>query len=64
MGVAAKEFDRSNAEEEIRAAMTAASPEARELVKSVLSIERDKLHMKLPRHVIEEITEAVEDIVQ
>lgn len=55
---------RSSTEEEIRAAIASASPEAREVVKEVLQIEREKLHMKLPRGVIEEITDAVEAIVQ
>lgn len=58
-----EEIDRTAVAAEIRSIILAASPEARELVRRVIEIEREKLHMKLPRHAIEEIAEALEAIV-
>lgn len=39
------------------------SPEARRLVGRVIRLERDKLHMSLPRGINDDIEEAVEEVV-
>ena len=57
-------LDRGEVEAAIRSVIADASPEVRELVKEVVDIERGKLHMKLPRDVINDLADAVERIVR
>ncbi len=41
-----------------------ASPEAREIIERVLQAERDKLYMKNPRNINDDILKIIKDVVQ
>jgi hypothetical protein len=58
--MANESLNQSSVEERIRELMSDASPEVRQIVGETLRIERDKLHMKLPRNVVEELVDAIE----
>jgi hypothetical protein len=49
--------------EQIQALLQEASPEAQEVVAQVLRLEKEKLHLKLPRGVVEDITDVIKRLV-
>jgi hypothetical protein len=49
---------------EIQSILGSASPEVQQIVAEVLRLERDKLHLKLPRGIVEDITDLVKKIVK
>jgi hypothetical protein len=50
--------------EQVQEIARAASPEARQVITEVLRVERDKLHLKLPRGIVQDITDIVKKIVK
>jgi hypothetical protein len=49
---------------EIQSILGSASSEVQQVVAEVLRLERDKLHLKLPRGIVEDITDLVKKIVK
>lgn len=49
---------------EIQSILGSTSPEVQQVVAEVLRLEREKLHLKLPRHIVEDITDLVKKIVK
>lgn len=54
----------SDTREQVQELVRSASPEAQRVVAEVLRLERDKLHLKLPRGIVEDITDLVKKIVK
>ncbi|MBO0799405.1 MAG: hypothetical protein J2P31_11350 [Blastocatellia bacterium] len=54
----------SDTREQIQELVRSASPEVQQVVADVLRLERDKLHLKLPRGIIEDITDLVKKAVK
>lgn len=50
--------------QEIQDPITSASPEVQEIIERVLQAERDKLYMKNPRHINDDILKIIKDVVQ
>jgi hypothetical protein len=50
--------------EQIQTMVRSAPPEVQEVIAEVLRLERDKLHLKLPRGIVEDITDLVKKIVK
>lgn len=53
----------ADSREQIQAMIREAPAEVRALVAEVLRLERDKLHLKLPRGIVEDITDLARKIV-
>lgn len=53
----------ADSREQIHAMIRDAPAELREVVAQVLRLEGDKLHLKLPRGIVEDITDLVKRIV-
>jgi hypothetical protein len=53
----------ADSREQIHAMIRDAPAELRQVVAEVLRLERDKLHLKLPRGIVEDITDLVRKIV-
>jgi hypothetical protein len=51
-------------EEEVRSILAELSEEERELLSRVLDVERDKLHMKVPHGVNDELSEVIEQTIE
>ena len=49
---------------EIQSILGSTSPEVQRVVAEVLRLEREKLHLKVPRHIVEDITDLVKKIVK
>ncbi len=50
--------------QEIQDPITNASPEVQEIIERVLQAERDKLYMKNPRNINDDILRIIKDVVQ
>ena len=50
--------------EEIQDPITSATPEVKEIIERVLQAERDKLYMKNPRNINDDILKIIKDVVQ
>ncbi len=50
--------------EQVQELVRSASPEVQQVVAEVLRLERDKLHLKLPRGIVDDITDLVKRIVK
>lgn len=55
-----KQNDLSNIQEPI----TNASPEIKEIIEQVLKLEKEKLYLKTPRHINEDILHIIKQIIQ
>lgn len=44
--------------------LTTATPEVQEIVKRVLQLEKDKLYLKNPRHINDDVLQIVKEVVQ
>lgn len=49
---------------EIQSILGSESSEVQQVVAEVLRLERDKLHLKLPRGIVEDITDLVKKIIK
>lgn len=50
--------------DEIQEPITSASPAVREIIERVLQLEKDKLYLKNPRHINDDILKIIKDTVQ
>ncbi|MGF1540283.1 MAG: hypothetical protein ACFCU5_07500 [Pleurocapsa sp.] len=48
----------------IQAPITTASPEVKEIIERVLKIEKDKLYLKTPRNINEDILKIIKQVIQ
>lgn len=48
---------------DVQEPITSAPPEVRELIERVLQAERDKLYMRIPRNINDDILKAIKDVV-
>ncbi len=44
--------------------ITDASPEVREIIRAVLQLEKDKLYLKTPRNINEDILNIIKQVIQ
>lgn len=49
---------------DVQEPITSASPEVRQIIEQVLQAEKDKLYMKFPRHINDDILRIVKEAVQ
>lgn len=54
----------SDTREQVQELVKSASQEVQHVVAEVLRLERDKLHLKLPRGIVEDITDLVKKSVR
>ncbi len=50
--------------DEVQEPITSAQPEVRQIIELVLQAEKDKLYMKNPRHINDDILKIVKEAVQ
>jgi hypothetical protein len=49
---------------DVQEPITSAPPEVRQIIEQVLQAEKDKLYMKIPRHINDDILRIVKEAVQ
>ena len=57
------EIDKTNLGH-IQAPITTASPEVQAIIQQVLQVEKDKLYLKNPRNINEDILQIIKNIIQ
>jgi hypothetical protein len=50
--------------QKIQEPITAAPPEVREILEKVLQLEKDKLYLKAPRNINDDILKIIKEVVQ
>ncbi|MBW4574431.1 MAG: hypothetical protein KME08_04015 [Aphanothece sp. CMT-3BRIN-NPC111] len=50
--------------DDVQQPITDAPPEVREIIERVLQAEKDKLYMKNPRHINDDILQIIKEVVQ
>lgn len=50
--------------DDVQQPITDAPPEVREIIERVLQAEKDKLYMKTPRHINDDILQIIKEVVQ
>ncbi len=50
--------------DDVQEPITNASPEIRAIIKRVLQLEKDKLYLKTPRNINEDILKIIKDVIQ
>ena len=50
--------------DDVQQPITDAPPEVREIIERVLQAEKDKLYMKNPRHINDDILKIIREVVQ
>jgi hypothetical protein len=49
---------------DVQQPITDASPEVRQIIQRVLQAEKDKLYMRTPRHINDDILQIIKEVVQ
>lgn len=49
---------------DVQEPITSASPEVRQIIERVLQAEKDKLYMKVPRNINDDILKIIKEVVQ
>ncbi len=57
-------FPNSSQSNEVQEPIASASPEVRQIIERVLQAERDKLYMKIPRNINDDILKIIKEEVQ
>lgn len=50
--------------EQVQEPITHASPEVREIIERVLQLEKDKLYLRSPRNINDDIVKIVKEVIQ
>ena len=49
---------------EVHQPITSASPEVRQIIERVLQLEKDKLYLKTPRHINDDILDIIKEVIE
>ena len=49
--------------DKVREPVTSASPEVRQIIERVLQLEKDKLYLKSPRNINDDVLEIIKEVV-
>ena len=50
--------------DEVQQPITSASPEVRQIIERVLQLEKDKLYLKTPRHINDDILDIIKEVIE
>ena len=50
--------------DEVHQPITSASPEVRQIIERVLQLEKDKLYLKTPRHINDDILDIIKEVIE
>ena len=49
---------------EVQQPIASASPEVRQIIERVLQLEKDKLYLKTPRHINDDILDIIKEVIE
>lgn len=57
-------MNKKNKIEDVQAPITSATPEVREIIERVIKLEKEKLYLRSPRHINDDILKIIKTVVQ